>query len=46
MCRYYHTYYNAIEFFRGKTSTIEVKLKGQILRAYYPRLPLAEAITD
>jgi hypothetical protein len=43
---YYHTYYNAIEFFRAKTSTIEVSLKGQILRTYFPRLPLAGAITD
>ncbi len=43
---YYHTYYNAVIFFRKKTGTIEVDLKGNIIKVYFPKLPIAEKITE
>ena len=42
----FHTYYNALLFFAEKTRTIEVNIKGDIIRTYFPRLPLAEKITE
>lgn len=38
---YYHTYYNALIFFGKKTGTIEVDLKGEIVKTYFPKLPIA-----
>lgn len=43
---YFHIYYNALQFFAEKARTIEVNLKGDIIRTYFPRVPLAEKITE
>ena len=42
---YFHAYYNALIFFKNKIGTIEVDLKGDIVKVYFPHLPIAEKIT-
>lgn len=46
MKQYYDLYYKALEYFEKKTGSIEINLKENIIKIYFPMIPLTENITD
>jgi hypothetical protein len=46
MRQFYEKYYEALEFFKNHTLTIEINLLGSLSRVYFPKIPLCYKLTN
>ena len=46
MRQFYEKYYEALEFFRGKSISIEVNFIENLTRIYFPKIPLCNGVTE
>ena len=46
MKMFYDKYYTAYKFFKSKTISIEANVFGNLVKLYFPKLPLCEQFTD
>jgi hypothetical protein len=46
MKMFYDKYYTAYKFFSSKTISIEANVFGNLVKLYFPKLPLCEQFTD
>lgn len=46
MKKFYESYYEALEFFKAKTLTIEVNFVDELTRVYFPKLPVCNKVNE
>ena len=45
MTQFYEKYYEAMDFFKEKTLTVEVNFGDRLTRVYFPKIPLCNGLT-
>lgn len=46
MKMFYDKYYDAYEFFNKRTLTIEASIFGNLIKLYFPKIPLCDKISE
>jgi hypothetical protein len=46
MTMFYNKYYEAYEFYKKKTLSLEINVHGHLVKLYFPKIPLCNKITQ